>query len=177
MDKLLSVLVRYRVLGAFVLSVVFFVLARPEGWSVALGLLLSLAGAALRTWASGHIEKGRSLATAGPYSLVRNPLYLGSFIMGAGVCVMGRHPLMSAVFLVLFPVVYLRKIGDEERHLLQKFGREFEEYQAGTPRIIPGTLRPAPGGTFDWELVIRHREYQVWLGLAAVTALMALKTL
>jgi protein-S-isoprenylcysteine O-methyltransferase Ste14 len=177
LERLLSVLVRYRVLGAFVLSVIFFMVARPNGLSVASGLLISLTGVALRTWASGHIEKGRSLATTGPYSLLRNPLYLGSFLMGLGVCIMGRNPLMTAVFLVLFPVVYLRKIDDEERHLLGKFGREFEEYQARTPKILPRTLRPVPGGVFDWDLVLRHREYQVWLGLAAVTALLAFKML
>ena len=84
---------------------------------------------------------------------------------------------MTAVFLVLFPVVYLRKIDDEERHLLRKFGRDFEEYRSRTPKILPRAFRPVPGGAFDWDLVLRHREYQVWLGLATVTALLAFKML
>jgi protein-S-isoprenylcysteine O-methyltransferase Ste14 len=67
-------------------------LARPTPASLAAGLLLGFAGEAVRLWASGHIEKTKALATGGPYAHTRNPLYLGSVVMAAGVAVASASP-------------------------------------------------------------------------------------
>jgi hypothetical protein len=41
----------------------------------------------IRAWASGHIRKNQTLAVSGPYAYTRNPLYLGSLILGVGFCI------------------------------------------------------------------------------------------
>src|SRR5947209_10019177 len=65
---------------------------KPSAFSVAIGLPLAFAGEVLRMWAvgySGTTTRGDTvtapaLVTAGPYAYVRNPLYVGNVITGAG---------------------------------------------------------------------------------------------
>jgi protein-S-isoprenylcysteine O-methyltransferase Ste14 len=53
-----------------------------------LGLVLFLAGWAVRIWAQQHVgcrpKSARALATSGPYAVVRNPLYLGNTLIILG---------------------------------------------------------------------------------------------
>ena len=78
---------RWRVPLGFACAAVFIVLARPTRLSLAAGGGVALVGLALRAWASGHIRKNDRLAVSGPYAHTRNPLYLGSFILGLGFTV------------------------------------------------------------------------------------------
>ena len=39
-------------------------------------------GCLLRSWAAGYLFKGKRVAVGGPYALIRNPLYVGSFVLG-----------------------------------------------------------------------------------------------
>src|SRR5262245_26146854 len=50
------------------------------------GGLLIVLGLVLRSWAGGILHKGAELTTTGPYRLIRNPLYVGSFLMMSGFC-------------------------------------------------------------------------------------------
>jgi len=56
-----------------------------------LGVLVAVAGVAIRAWAAGTVAKGRELATTGPYAFVRHPLHLGGALIGAGVAIGGGH--------------------------------------------------------------------------------------
>src|SRR5262245_47766090 len=51
-----------------------------------IGLLLVVGGVALRTWAAGTLKKNQALTMTGPYRIIRNPLYVGSFLMALGFC-------------------------------------------------------------------------------------------
>ncbi len=53
-----------------------------------LGLLSVLGGLTMRSWAAGFLTKSTELTMIGPYRLVRNPLYLGSFLMVVGICLL-----------------------------------------------------------------------------------------
>ena len=75
---------RWRVPLGFLCAALFILFARPRPMTLAVGAGVSLLGLLLRAWASGHLRKNDALATSGPYAYTRNPLYLGSFIMGLG---------------------------------------------------------------------------------------------
>ena len=51
-----------------------------------LGTGMALAGLAIRSWAAGTLHKMKELTRSGPYAMVRNPLYVGSFFMMFGFC-------------------------------------------------------------------------------------------
>jgi protein-S-isoprenylcysteine O-methyltransferase Ste14 len=174
MDKLLGLMVRYRVAGGFLLALIYLWLARPTACSLLAGLVILLPGALIRTWASGHIRKGEELATTGPYSLVRNPLYLGSFFLGLGITLMGGRIswAVAPLYVVLFALVYHRKMKDEETHLEKIYGERYRAFMAVVPRIVPRLRRPLPG-EFSWRLVWLHKEYELWLGVAAAVTVLA----
>jgi hypothetical protein len=107
-----------------------------DGWSD-LGLLLIVAGTAIRSWAAGSLKKNSELSTSGPYSLSRNPLYLGTFLMMAGFCTLAGTVYDFLVIALLAVLLYLPKIKSEELYLRQKFGPLWLEYCRSTPRLLP----------------------------------------
>lgn len=160
---------RRRVTVSYVFGLAYLVFACPVPASIAAGSVLMLAGAALRTWASGHIRKQAILATDGPYAHTRNPLYLGTFLIALGALGMGRNWWLAVLFLVFAVPVYLTVMRREEEILEKKFGDAFRDFRAAVPFFFP-RFSPYRGryGNFEWALVQKHREWQVWLGIAAV---------
>jgi protein-S-isoprenylcysteine O-methyltransferase Ste14 len=104
------------------------------------GLLGVVGGLALRSWAAGFLVKNDRLTTDGPYALVRNPLYLGSFLMILGFCVLVNVLANVWVVLVVIPCIYVPKVLSEERLLLRLYPSEWPIYSARTPRFCPRRL-------------------------------------
>ena len=144
---------RIRVPLGFVFAVFYFWLARPTWRSMVLGAILIVPGLLIRALASGHVRKNESLATSGPYAYTRNPLYLGSLLMGLGFCgrgakLVGGRRACRDVFAIYLPV-----IRDEETFLREKFP-EFEEYARQVPRMFAANCsafddEKASAGIFD----------------------------
>ncbi|MBI5197560.1 MAG: isoprenylcysteine carboxylmethyltransferase family protein [Nitrospirae bacterium] len=170
---------KYRVAVSFILAGGFLWLAEPTVASILLGIPWILFGESLRTWASGCIQKNNELATHGPYAYTRNPLYLGSFLMGLGFSVMTGRWWVGILFLIAFYGIYRSTIRMEERGLRAKFGSRFEDYEATVPCFFPyrfATVSPSASASgFDWGLVKKHREYQAWLGIGLGILFMILK--
>jgi protein-S-isoprenylcysteine O-methyltransferase Ste14 len=136
---------------------------------------VALAGLVLRGWAAGHLEKNRRLAVSGPYGHLRNPLYLGTLTVAAGLAIAARRPALAALFAAVFGLVYLPAIELEEQHLRKLFP-EFAEYAAEVPMLLPRLSRFGPAGAFRFELYRRNQEYQALAGFLAGVALLAWKT-
>src|SRR5271165_6717188 len=157
---------RIRVPLGFVFAVLYFWLARPTWRSMALGAIGVVPGLLLRAVASGHVRKNESLATSGPYAYTRNPLYLGSLLMGIGFAVAARSWWVGVALVAMFFAIYLPVIRDEEAFLRQKFP-EFEEYARRVPRMFPRFMPGSRGdtsGRFSFDLYRKHREYNALLG-------------
>jgi protein-S-isoprenylcysteine O-methyltransferase Ste14 len=168
---------RIRVPLGFVFAVLYFWLARPTWRSMALGAIVVVPGLLIRALASGHVRKNESLATSGPYAYTRNPLYLGSLLMGVGFAVAARNWWVGVALVVMFFAIYVPVIRDEEAFLRRTFP-EFEEYARRVPRMLPGLTRaPSAGGEpspgFSLELYLKHREYNALLGCLAMMAALA----
>lgn len=159
------------------LGALFWVLASPTWPRILLGLPFIGLGEALRVWASGTLEKNVAVADRGPYALTRNPLYFGNFLIGLGFAVMGNSLWLLGLFLVLFPLIYLPTIWEEERFLRERFGESYEAYVRNVPRFFPlFSVRRWIPGQFRWALVIRHREHKTWYGLAAGIAAVVIRS-
>jgi protein-S-isoprenylcysteine O-methyltransferase Ste14 len=119
----------------------------------AAGFALLVGGVALRSWATLYIggRKNHQLITSGPYGLSRNPLYLGSLLIGLGVAVLLQSLTLGLAALVLGPVLYSRVVREEERVLLAEYGEEYRAYLRRVPRLLPRRWRAAPAGS---ELLI-----------------------
>jgi len=143
-------------------------------------MVLTAIGLALRGWSAGIIRKGETLTTSGPYAFLRNPLYVGSFLVGAGLAVAGGSWLWLVLFLGFFAVVYGPTIVAEAERLTEQFGQRYVDYSAKVPAFIPRLtpFRAGDGGSaapFTWRQYERNREWEALLGAAAAYAALALK--
>lgn len=168
---------RIRVPLGFVFAVLYFWLARPTWRFLALGAVLIVPGLLIRALASGHVRKNEALATTGPYAYTRNPLYLGSLLMGIGFAVAARSWWVGVVLVVMFFAIYLPVIRGEEKFLREKFA-EFDQYARQVPRMFP-RITPAggrhEGGGFSMELYLKHREWNALIGALAMAGALVLR--
>ena len=168
---------RIRVPTGFVFAVLYFWLARPTWRFIALGAVLIVPGLLIRALASGHVRKNEALATSGPYAYTRNPLYLGSLLIGVGFAVAARSWWVGVALVVMFIAIYLPVIRSEEEFLRSKFP-EFEEYARRVPRMFPRIATPNSAdkdGRFSFALYWQHREYNAFLGALLMAAALVVK--
>jgi protein-S-isoprenylcysteine O-methyltransferase Ste14 len=159
----------------FLVAGLYAMFCRPTPPLAVAGLLVALAGLALRAWAAGHLAKNEALATSGPFAYTRNPLYLGTLIAAAGFALAGRAPWLAALFGLYFLALFLPVIGEEESHLCKLFPA-YAEYAARVPRLLPRLPRVSAGdGRFQWTLYLRNREYQALAGYLAGAVVLASK--
>jgi protein-S-isoprenylcysteine O-methyltransferase Ste14 len=165
---------RLRVPSGFLLAAAFAWFAQPSVPSLVWGLPISVAGLALRAWAAGHLAKNRRLATSGPYAYTRNPLYLGTLLVAAGLAVAGRSAGLVLLFAAVFLLVYLPVILLEEQHLRQLFP-EYADYSRHVPSLLPWRTGWPASSRFSRQLYWKNQEYQASLGFLAGVALLAWK--
>src|SRR5258706_13851382 len=128
--------VRVPVALGILFALLYFWLARPSWRSVMLGTFVVAPGLIIRALASGHVRKNEALATSGPYAYTRNPLYLGSLLMGVGFAVAARSWWVGIALVLMFIAIYLPVIRDEEAFLRRTFP-EFDEYARRVPGVVP----------------------------------------
>lgn len=162
----------------FACAALFILFARPRPATLVAGAAVSFVGVLLRAWASGHIRKNDALAVSGPYAYTRNPLYLGSFILGLGFTIGSGRWWLRIVFAALFLGIYLPVMRVESATLAKLFGENFQAYAAAVPLFLP-RLTPYRGGEtrigFDRSLYMRYREYRATLGLLIAWGLLIFK--
>src|SRR5579872_3076824 len=166
---------RIRVPLGFAFAVLYFWLARPTWRFLVLGGVLIVPGLLIRAVASGHVRKNEALATSGPYAYTRNPLYLGSLLIGLGFAVASRSLWVGIVLVVMFFAIYVPVIRAEENFLREKFP-EFGEYARRVPRMFPQIGASSEGGrSFSFDLYWQHREYNALLGAMGMMAALVAK--
>jgi protein-S-isoprenylcysteine O-methyltransferase Ste14 len=153
---------RLRVPSGFLIVVVFAWLSHPTKESLLWGTPVSLAGLALRAWAAGCLAKNQQLATGGPYAYTRNPLYVGTLLVAAGLAIASRSIGLAVLFAAVFLLVYLPVIQNEEQHL-RKIFPEYRQYAERVPALFPKPGKQ-PGPPFRWSLYLKNQEYQAGAG-------------
>ncbi len=167
---------RVRVPLGFLFAILFIIFARPTWVTMLIGGAVALIGLAIRGWASGHIRKVEKLAVSGPYSYTRNPLYLGSLLLGAGFTIAGGVWWLPIAFAALFLGIYLPVMRVEEEDLTRIFGADFDEYKAAVPLFLPRlTVWKKTDVKFDSDLYLRYREYRAAIGMAVAMGLLVIK--
>jgi len=161
-----DVVARLRVPCGFILVAAFAWFSHPTARSLAFGLPVSLIGLGLRAWAAGHLAKNQALATSGPYAYTRNPLYLGTLLVAAGLAVAARSVGLGLLFAAVFVLIYLPVVQLEEQHLASLFP-EYAAYAARVRALWPRVpAQPSPHA-FQWSLYFKNAEYQAAAGFLA----------
>ena len=126
----------------FIMLAVYF--AQLSWFLLTVGVLVLLVGELIRVWAVGYaggrtrtrsMSDSQVLVTSGPYAYSRNPLYLGNFLISAGICIMVNVWWLTIMVLIAFFLQYLPIILSEENHLRQQCGEVYEDYLKIVPRF------------------------------------------
>lgn len=143
-----------------------------------IGGVIAFLGVAIRAWASGHIKKASELAVSGPYAYTRNPLYLGSLILGLGFTIAAGVWWLALLFIALFLGIYLPVMRVEVEDIRRIFGTSFDEYERNVPMFLPRlTAWKKSPVRFDFQLYLRYREYRAAIGAVIALAALAAKTI
>jgi len=135
-------------LGALLLLILLgtppkLLLGWPGELSELFGYALLVSATLWRIWCLlfiGGVKDGE-LATQGPYSVVRNPLYIGNFLGAAGFGFAVELPHLGVLIALLFAAFYPAVVAREEARLAELFGERYRRYCACVPRWIPDWSR------------------------------------
>ncbi len=130
------------------MPIVFVILFTRQSWSIGevgvmiielAGFVLLLAGLGLRIWSILYIggKKSGRLVTDGPYSICRNPLYMGTFLLAAGIGLVFENLLVLALVLIVLVPIHIFVALEEEKHLAGLFPADFPGYRKRVPRFWP----------------------------------------
>jgi len=162
--NIIRFLCRWRVRAGFIVLPAIIILAEPTPVSLMTGVIISLIGLLIRHWASGHLIKEKKLANSGPYRYTRNPLYLGSFILGIGITA-GAYSwwvlvIFTAYFLIFYPAVIIR----ERERMKELFPEDYSVYRKKVPLFFPSLESNFKSRQkFDWKLYRKNKEYRAQL--------------
>jgi protein-S-isoprenylcysteine O-methyltransferase Ste14 len=142
---------------------------------IAIGEATRLAGVA----AAGTVTRRRSrtvqrLVTYGIFSWMRNPLYVGNFLIWIGFTVISGVLWFIPVAIVLFAIEYTLIVRYEEGVLESIFGAEYLEYKARTPRWLPRPPSVPETGEHHWGEAWRS-EISTFMQYAVIAAAFAVK--
>ena len=121
---------------------------KPTLFSILIGFAIALSGELIRIWSVGFAGSetrtttgvgGTYLVTQGPYSIVRNPLYVGNILIynGIGIMSFALFPYLQIFGLLFFTFQYYCIILAEEDFLSNKFKDIFTQYTKSVNRFIP----------------------------------------
>jgi protein-S-isoprenylcysteine O-methyltransferase Ste14 len=170
----------------YVLSLAVLSLARPTPVLFAVGLVLVIMGELMRIWGCGHLQKNQDVIMSGPFAYVKNPLYVGTFLIVVGFCLQASNPaepsryilyLILPLFLAIFFLYYFPyKVRVEGERLKKRFGEKFEEYDRNVPEFIP-RLTPYGGSKVKWDmsLLSENSEWGILFVVLAGSALIFTK--
>ncbi len=133
------------------------------------------AGAIVRVITSGYAALGTSgrakvaaeaseLNTTGPYSLVRNPLYVGRILNFTGLAMLSGSWVFGAIVFLMAVLIYERISIYEEEFLREKFGRAHAEWAKDVPALLPrlhGWV--SPKYPFWWKRMIWREQNKLFL--------------
>ncbi len=84
-----------------------------------------------------RVLRDHDLITQGPYSIVRNPIYLGMFGMILSTALVFSRWWLALIAVICFLIGNQIRIRAEEKLLRETFGKRFDDYAARVPAFIP----------------------------------------
>ena len=148
MKSLGKILYKYRSYTPIPFLLVMIIFAIPNNTSIIIGLTIAVLGESIRLWGVsyfGSVSRATSqfveasLITQGPFSYLRNPLYLGNIIIyfGLGIMSLALFPYLQIFALIYFTFQYYCIIFNEEEYLYSKFQDTFTVYKSTVKRFLP----------------------------------------
>lgn len=111
-----------------------------------IGVAIGTTGLVLIVWAVASLwrhettvmpdKSSTALVTTGPYTLLRNPIYLGEVMAMLGAAELTKNVWFIIAAFAFAALVTWLQIIPEERHLDARFGEDYRDYKARARRWI-----------------------------------------
>jgi protein-S-isoprenylcysteine O-methyltransferase Ste14 len=85
-----------------------------------------------------EVREKHQLVTQGIYRHVRHPMYLALLLYSLGQALALPNWVAGPSYGVAFALLFVLRVGPEERMMLEEFGKDYEAYMARTKRLVPG---------------------------------------
>lgn len=150
MYKIGNFLFKRRGIIIFFILLFFIFFSKPNFFKILISIPFIILGESIRIYSliySGSFTRKNelnapSLSKEGPYSSVRNPIYLGNLINMVGITIaMNLNFILSLTLFLLIFLIYFLIILSEEKFLEGKFGEEYIDYKKNVPRILPNPFK------------------------------------
>jgi protein-S-isoprenylcysteine O-methyltransferase Ste14 len=134
------------------------------------GFAVSMVGQLIQLWSFASLVKNEQLTARGPYVLVRNPMYLGRYVLILGFIVATGSVIAVVAYTVFYWFYMANRVRREEVRLAQLLGEPYRAYCASVNRFLPnlGKLGDPAVRFFDIG-VMRHNNGH-WNLLATLIA-------
>jgi protein-S-isoprenylcysteine O-methyltransferase Ste14 len=157
-----AVWAKARVLVALAFAAALLWFMDPR-WLLA-GFLVSMAGEFTQLWCFASLNKQVDLACNGPYTVVRNPMYLGRFFILLGAVMLPGNVWIMLAYAVVYYFYMVNRVKREEARLRVALGAPYADYCEKVDPFLP--TRRYPGSTllyWNWKLL---RQNHGWANLA-----------
>lgn len=159
MSNFTKYFIKYRSFVGIIALISVLYISKPDAKSILLGFFLIIIGIFFRGFSSGYLKKNRELATKGPYSLTRNPLYFSNLILGTGIAIASNSIYGYFIFISYYFFFFPALIVIEKRKLKELFGDEYENWAKGLNTFFPKFKKIDFKG-FNISYYMRNREYK-----------------
>ena len=142
-----------------------------------IGVPITFIGEFLQIWAASQLHKDKHFTISGPYSYVRNPMYIGRFILGLGFFIMTWNIWAIVAYIVIFAAYAHMRVGREESRLKVIFEPHYQHYCSEIHRWLP-RIKPysqSESKNASWAQVCANHEQLNLYGLVVVLVLVYLK--
>jgi protein-S-isoprenylcysteine O-methyltransferase Ste14 len=158
------------------IGIVVIVLLAPfvqRQWLLA-GFVVSMLGEFIQVWCFASLDKNATLTVRGPYTMVRNPMYLGRYFIVLGFLMLTGQWWLLLGFTIGYWLYMDSRVQREEAHLRPIFGAPYDEYCAEVRRFVPGwPLAGKPVAYWNGALFGQNNAGTNLLATLAVWALVA----
>jgi protein-S-isoprenylcysteine O-methyltransferase Ste14 len=169
-DKLHNTLTYFRfpLVLIFVLLIMSLIKDYNYFW---IGAVISVVGEAIQCWASSQIHKEQKLTVSGPYSYVRNPMYIGRFFVFMGLFIMTKNPYLILAYLALFCIYAQIRVKREEAKLITIFGEDYDHFCNEIHRWLPSFKaysKAVPQRASYEQLCVNHENINAMVVIGAL---------
>jgi len=136
------------------------------------GAPIAILGELIQMWAGSQLHKDQHLTISGPYSHVRNPMYIGRFVLGMGFFIMTLNPYLIGGYVIVFAAYAHMRVNREESRLKVIFEPDYQHYCSEIHRWLP-RLKPysrSESKNASWAQVCANHENINMLGTLIVLA-------
>lgn len=119
----------------------------------------SMIGEFIQLWCFSSLDKKKTLAFNGPYKHVRNPMYIGRFLIVLGYALLLRSWPLIPLTVIVYGFYMVNRVKREEAVLVRVFGNDYHAYCDRIGRFFPSVTGMENSTLWYWKWRLFHQNH------------------